>query len=802
VCTSHATDACLAEAFAAVSPDTHPPCPAPTPELLLKCLADPQATSIILIGTLVLNTTLTPPRDKEPPLQIGRNVTLMADPRGPRMTLDCGLVSDRLQLLPNVTLTLSRLILVNCSIGAHKPLSVVRLSAGSRLLLNGTHVLQPSELCVPLQQQAGVVPHQARPPSVPGVQVTQLGQPGQWCARQPGTRTRGVDDAAPGGGGSGANSSRNAVAAAGAPTVDADGNSSYSSTALQPLPTEFANRTGLGPAYAATLDQPATTAYYAHQTCVCSALLRVWCGSGWLVCACVLACLAGVTQGGFWWGASRTSCRAHGAATTTHRCDKHGRRWPEFALCQQQVLLLRDFAYSDPYAWGLPPNTSTSAAAQLAAAAGPGGASSAASNQSNASSAPSPATQLSPGYNASVPVHYINSSWLCEQPSAACSGGRDPTQQHACLLAAYASRDPDAAYVEPSAGGGGPSYGVGVVLPAVLGSIGVCACVRVCGRVGVLCGTCVRARVWHAPTGIWQVTHPHQPNTPTPATHAQNAAACLAQTGGALLLAGAVVALPVGRRKHREAVARETLAKHADHVHGHGSAGTHSTPLSGSKGLAAWLGIGHSSAGTSGVHVWCSHGVCLQGGGDGVLMREAMGPRCCQPPHVVLCTFVHTQTPGASCCREAQTSHLQAQPRAHPTPGVNAMCVCVCVCVLSPLACSMHPGCTLHVQRARHNGPLWMSNWLSLTTIVGPDGVCDCACSLQPWRHRQQPQQWRRGGAAHARGARQHPAEHAAGRRELRARVCRCARANTARCCRHVSAPKRALHAHVCVVLL
>lgn len=48
------------------------------------------------------------------------------------------------------------------------------------------------------------------------------------------------------------------------PTSGAGEDNSYS--VLPPLPQEFANTTGLGPAYAATLDQPAANPYYVHPT--------------------------------------------------------------------------------------------------------------------------------------------------------------------------------------------------------------------------------------------------------------------------------------------------------------------------------------------------------------------------------------------------------------------------------------------------------------------------------------------------------------------------------------------------------
>lgn len=77
--------------------------------------------------------------------------------------------------------------------------------------------------------------------------------------------------------------------------------------------------------------------------------------------------------------------------------------------------------------------------------------------------------QLGPGYNGTFSVHYINSTWLCQQPSAECARQANSTAQKACLLQAYTRINPD---VVGAAAGSGGSCGVQVVLPAVLGSVG------------------------------------------------------------------------------------------------------------------------------------------------------------------------------------------------------------------------------------------------------------------------------------------------------------------------------------------
>lgn len=68
-----------------------------------------------------------------------------------------------------------------------------------------------------------------------------------------------------------------------------------------------------------------------------------------------------------------------------------------------------------------------------------------------------------------LPVHFVNSALVCHQPLTACTGTP-------CLLSRYAAMDPDTAagYVPaaPASDDPGRSYGVSVVLPAMLGSVG------------------------------------------------------------------------------------------------------------------------------------------------------------------------------------------------------------------------------------------------------------------------------------------------------------------------------------------
>lgn len=230
------------------------------------------------------------------------NVTIMSDPRGPRMLVDCSHVTDRVQIAPNVTITLFHLRLARCSIGYEKPvscalvlwcvvlsvlvcmcvaccmqcalhvrraarclqlptspptrrlpaflpacrleihlsvcpccpcccsaqLSIFRFDQGSRLIVNDTFIQQPDNLCLPVQQQSGILLHKTRPATIPGQQQIAFGNPQAWCSPSSGTRTVATDIGnVNGSGGVGATSS-------------ARDNSSYST--LPPLPQEFANR--------------------------------------------------------------------------------------------------------------------------------------------------------------------------------------------------------------------------------------------------------------------------------------------------------------------------------------------------------------------------------------------------------------------------------------------------------------------------------------------------------------------------------------------------------------------------------
>jgi len=246
-------DACLAEAFRAVNPDESPPCPVLDAASLFNCLTTPSYQRIMVLTDVKLNTTIFPPILSDRPFLITRNISLEGDPRGPRIKLDCSLLTDRFQVAAGVTVKVQHVTLANCSIGAEKPLSFMRFLQGSQLVLNDTFLIQPNGLCLPQQQQAAMLADMPRPSAVPGsLQSFRVGNASNWCRLNPNTR-----------------------AAVTAPegqqlpvdvdtTTSASDNKSYSK--LPRIPLELASRTGLGPVYAATLDQPARVAYFTHPT--------------------------------------------------------------------------------------------------------------------------------------------------------------------------------------------------------------------------------------------------------------------------------------------------------------------------------------------------------------------------------------------------------------------------------------------------------------------------------------------------------------------------------------------------------
>jgi hypothetical protein len=259
-----AAENCLAEAFRAVKPDGDPPCPALDPASLHNCLSTQSYSRIVVLLDMKLNATVFPPSMSDSPTVISRNITLESDGRGPRMVLDCALLTDRFQIPAGVTVLAHHIVPSNCTIGAERLLSFLRFNQGSQLIVNSSFVLQPSGLCLPHQQQLAAFSHEVRAAGVRGSQRSfKIGQAAAWCAASPNTRAP-TDRAAGAGSAPTDRAADTGVAPVILPTETADDNSSYSK--LPPIPLEYANRTGLGPTYAATLDQPARSAFYTHPT--------------------------------------------------------------------------------------------------------------------------------------------------------------------------------------------------------------------------------------------------------------------------------------------------------------------------------------------------------------------------------------------------------------------------------------------------------------------------------------------------------------------------------------------------------
>lgn len=134
-------------------------------------------------------------------------------------------------------------------------------------------------------------------------------------------------------------------------------------------------------------------------------------------------------------------------------------------MCQKEVILLSDFAYTDRFGWAFPPSVSRSEAFaaptsdkyHLHVLAND-------TDYTHRQGKQLPAfliQQLGPGYNGTFPVRYINSMWLCEQPSSTCSKPPSSGGYSDCLLQEYTnllqvpSVGSIAENVEPEPGAGG-----------------------------------------------------------------------------------------------------------------------------------------------------------------------------------------------------------------------------------------------------------------------------------------------------------------------------------------------------------
>jgi len=274
----------------------------------------------------------------------------------------------------------------------------------------------------------------------------------------------------------------------------------------------------------------------------------------------------------------------------------------------QQVLLLPDFAYNDRFGWTLPQNLTRPDALQLMQPAAQDNQATNSTPEQQQQQLPKDLVQqLGPGYNGTLPVHYINSVWVCQQPSAACASQPNSTAQRVCLLQAYTQVNPDRAAAAADPGG---NYGVQVVLPAVLASVGKHGFLEVCqigfcpsvACVGRYCDTGDKLRLLNLQlTGAVSGPTISKSKTvgslrllaSTPSTVArcsQLFVFCCA--GGALLLSSLVCCLLAARRRHRVRLAKESLAAAKGPYDP-----AHSTPTQHRGGVASWL-FGTSSSGT------------------------------------------------------------------------------------------------------------------------------------------------------------------------------------------------------------
>jgi hypothetical protein len=167
----HSPGACLNAAYKLVNPELdHPPCYAWDGYSLHDCIRNNQAVEkVVILQDAHFNLSTCPVYLADNPLLLTRNIHIMADPRGPRLLIDCGFVPERVTVAPGLTITLQHAIVTNCD--TPKAANLFRMFAGVNLVLIDTIHLPGPNMCLPLEQQVAEAGHRARPQHIPGSQV-------------------------------------------------------------------------------------------------------------------------------------------------------------------------------------------------------------------------------------------------------------------------------------------------------------------------------------------------------------------------------------------------------------------------------------------------------------------------------------------------------------------------------------------------------------------------------------------------------------------------------------------------------
>ena len=142
--------ACMVDTFNKVDPDQQKLTPVMDEYQLYEAMTTPGTLGVIMIANITLTLASSPPPPPAaaagggnsgsggapaPPL-LPDNFTIMSDPRGPRLFLDCGMLSDRVTLGRGASLRIYHLVLSNCT--TFKPLSHVRMEPGANVVMNDT----------------------------------------------------------------------------------------------------------------------------------------------------------------------------------------------------------------------------------------------------------------------------------------------------------------------------------------------------------------------------------------------------------------------------------------------------------------------------------------------------------------------------------------------------------------------------------------------------------------------------------------------------------------------------------------